>query len=154
MKYFRFRYWDEFATKEEIQRSGKADEKRIKQYWKYFATIEEKLPKHYLKEYYAHDGFHDSTIEDIHIQKAGYSDTKIVISLKHNDVRHLLTYSKVTEFQINMPGQHNHHWEKMIWGYGEMELLESGLWCNSVLFADASEMKIVFHKISIKRIRN
>lgn len=129
------------------------------EYFKYFADIKEKLPKGFVKQYYSNGGFHDFIISHISIQNS--KPNRIIIEIlldgdysgfgKVNN-KILLTYRNVENYCINVPEGKQWFFNNMQWLSDEFYLREDGLWSHRIMCDGNCEIKLLFKKISIKKV--
>lgn len=155
MKYFIGKYWEMINTPDrEIRKEGmrKWDE-GDKAYYEYFQTIESKIPKGYLKQYYKTHGFHDYVMSGTKITNVKEGEIKVEFMLTHGDEVYLLTYSKVESIKIDIPEDHHYRFGFLEWGYSELELRGNGTWETRILFNFNCEIDIVFKRVSVKKLK-
>ena len=154
MKYFKGEYWAMSNSVNEKTRE-KGDELwdiNDKQYSEYIQTVENKLPKVFIKIYYDNHGFHDYHVKKIAIDCFEKSKFNISITLTHRADIFLLKYTGVIAINFDIPLNHDWMGGKMEWGYDEFELLENGIWEHRILCDFDCEFHIRFKTISAKKI--
>lgn len=123
-----------------------------KQYWSYFETIKNKLPKGFLKIFDKNDWFHDSTIDNINIMNTGKYSSIVEIQICYSDVSYKLTFKGVKKFSVNISSTKNWLGGKMTWGYTEFELNDDASWTMRILCDFDCKIEILFKTISIVKI--
>ncbi|MCL2637264.1 MAG: DUF4085 family protein [Oscillospiraceae bacterium] len=129
------------------------DNETTKQYFKYFNSIKDKLSKEYLNLYYKNDGFHDSIIENIVVERTKNCGINIKIILLIKQKLYALIYKNVSSYSFSVPKVNKWFYGTMSWGYGELELLQDEQWKQGMIDADFNcEYEIVCKKIYIKKV--
>lgn len=152
MKFFKQEYLD-YDYKDEIKKAemNKVWKDVCKTYSDYFRTIEGSFSKKFIYLYYKYDGFHDVPIESIIVEKMRKNNCNIKIALMLNNRMFFMIYKNVISYKFKVPKDHKWFGGKMLWGYGEFEILSNGYMNHKILCLDNCEFNITCEKIYIKR---
>ncbi|MCL2633804.1 MAG: DUF4085 domain-containing protein [Oscillospiraceae bacterium] len=149
MKYYLSEYWAMMQSRETRDEALNKWYAASEEYYKYFDTIKDKLPKNFINLYNKNDGFHDSIIKKISIENMRLKSCEVKFTLRINEVDYILAYKNVIGFEVDIPPEENGLFG---WGYDELELLDNGYFEHRILCDINSEFKITFKKLSIKKV--
>lgn len=128
-------------------------------YADYFDTVVDKLPKGFMRQYYSNKGFHDFILTDIciHNRNLNKITTEILLDsdysgLGRSNKKYLLTYRNVESYNISVLEDKRWSFGNMQWLSDEFYLREDGLWSHRIMCDGNCEIKLVFKKISIKKV--
>ncbi len=153
MKYFKQEYINMINSPDaQIRDEGhKLWNNSLHLYTNYFNSIKKKLPFNFIKLYNKFDGFHDSSVGSIQIYTTRRYSCNLSISIKLYPDSYTLSYINVESYSICIPQSKNWTDGVMHWNYAEFEKISDKLWSHEILCEDNCKIKIIFHKISIKK---
>jgi hypothetical protein len=157
MKFYKTDRWCSYYDKPSF--SDEEWEKWANAYAEYIKTVNDKLPKGFVRLYYLKHGFHDFIISSICIQNQRPNKINVEIELDADyseldnaNEKYLLTYRNVSHYSINVPEDKQWFFHNMQWLADEFYLHEDGMWSHRIMCDGNCEIKVHFKQISIKKL--
>jgi hypothetical protein len=154
MKYYNAEYWLMMNSDNPLIRDqgDTAWVESAKKYASYFESIQDNLPKRFLKSYNQADRFHDYMIDSVALVNAGKYTSAIEFKIRRDQAVYKLLFNGVKRYLVDIPSTRNWMSGILTWGYAEFELDNDRTWIIRILCDLECEIEIHFKHISIREI--